>query len=248
MNVFERHDIQHLSPSTCNMFAASPAAFVLDKVFKRKGKVGPAAHRGTAVEAGVAKGLLEGAPEGECVREAEQTFSRLTALSGDPRRDKEAAALADMVKFGLKELQPYGAPSSAQGKVEWKIEGVPVPMIGFYDFEWANHNIVVDLKTTHALPSKISTSHARQVALYKACMGLPDARICYVTSKKSAVYHLENAEDHLRALESIARSISAFLSISEDPKELARTVVPDVDSFWFGDPETRQAAFEIWGV
>lgn len=248
MNAFEKYDIKHLSPSTCNMFAASPAAFVLDKIYKRRGKVGPAAHRGTAVEAGIAKGLLEGASLAECVQEAEQTFSRLTALSGDPRRDKEGSALADMVKIGMAELAPYGAPSSTQGKVEWNIEGVPVPMIGFFDFEWADHNIIVDLKTTHALPSKISTSHARQVALYKAARGLQDARLCYVTGKKSAVYTLENADDHLRALESIAKRIANFISLSEDPADLVKITTPDVDSFWFNDPETRQAAFEIWGI
>ena len=230
------------------MFASSPAAFVLDKVLKRKSVVGAAAHRGTAVEAGVTKGLLEGAPLVECVKEAEDTFGRLTALSGDPRRDKERGALAGMVDIGLKELLEYGAPSSTQQKVEWRIDGVPVPMIGFYDFEWSNHNVVVDLKTTHALPSKISTSHARQVAFYRAARKLDDARICYATPKKGAVYSLENADEHVKSLENIARSIMRFLAISNDPDELAQTVVPDVDSFWFSDPAMRQYAYEVWKI
>lgn len=248
MNQFERYDIPHLSPSTCNKFAASPAAFVLEKVLKRKSAVGAAAHRGTAVEAGVTKGLLEGAPVAECVREAEETFGRLTALSGDPRRDVERAALPDMVKIGLWELLPYGAPSSTQQKVEWRIDGVPVPMIGFFDFEWEQDGIVLDLKTTHRLPSKISTSHARQVALYCAARNLNSARICYATPKKAAVYALENVSSHVMALESIARAIASFLTISNDPLVLARMLAPDVDSFYFSDPETRQLAFEIWGV
>ena len=124
-----------------------------------------------------------------------------------------------------------------------------VPMIGFYDFEWANHGILTDLKTTHALPSKISTSHARQVALYVAARGSNlDARLTYVTSKKSATYHLENVAQHVLALEKIALTIQRFLSISDDPAELAAIVVPEVDSFYFADPMARKAAFDVWGL
>lgn len=248
MNCFERHGIQHLSPSSCNTFAASPAAFVLDKLLKRKSPVGPAAHRGTAVEAGVAAGL-SGATRDEAVKEAQSTFSKLTALCGDPKRDKEAAALEAMVNSALDELEPYGRPTSMQGKIEWRAEGIPVPLIGFYDFEWANHGILLDLKTTHYLPSKISTPHARQVSLYYAARpGMADARLCYATPKKCAVYLLETPEEHLKALENIARSMMKFLSVSNDPMELAQLVVPDVDSFYFNDPATRRAVYEVWGV
>jgi len=248
MNCFEAHGIAHLSPSTCNTFAASPAAFVLQKLLGQKSSVGAAAHRGTAVEAGVVVGL-SGGTRSDAVSEAKSTFSKLTALNADPTRDKEAAALEPMVNCALDELEPYGPPTSTQGKVEWMIEGVPVPMIGFYDFEWANHCTLVDLKTTHYLPSKIKTPHARQVALYYAARpGLVDARLCYATPKKCAVYMLETPEEHLKALENIARSMMKFLSVSKDPKELAHLVVPDVDSFYFSDPATRRAVYEVWGI
>ena len=39
-----------------------------------------------------------------------------------------------------------------------------------------------------------------------------------------------------------------LLSVSDDPMEIAQLVVPDVDSFYFGDDATRQAAFEVWGI
>ena len=122
-------------------------------------------------------------------------------------------------------------------------------MIGFYDFEWEHHGVLVDLKTTHALPSKISTNHARQVALYVAARGDNlDARITYVTSKKSATYQLENKREHVEALGRIALTIQRFLSITDDPYELASLIVPDVDSFYFGDATSRQQAFDIWGL
>ena len=248
-NPFEIHGIPHLSPSSCNTYAGSPAAFVLDKVLKRKQGVGPAAHRGTATEAGIALGLTTDASVEECVKHADEEFWRLTAMSNDPRREKERAAVGEMVKIGLVELKPYGRPTSTQGKIEHYFDGLQVPLLGFYDFEWSNHKILIDLKTTHALPSQIKIPHARQVALYVAASGGDmDARLTYVTPKKCATYKLENIPEHLRALENIAKAVQAFLSVSDDPMELASMVVPDLDSFYFNEAAARQAAFEVWGI
>lgn len=249
-NPFEAHGIEHLSPSTCNLFIGSPAMFVLSKCLKRPNTVGAAAHRGTSVEDGIAHGLANPkASVDECVGVAMDNFGKLTSLSGDPRVDKERSAVPEMVKTGLLELRPYGVPTSMQGKVSLDIDGLIVPMIGYYDFEWEQHGLLIDLKTTHALPSKISINHARQVALYNAARGDNiSARVTYVTPKKSATYALENVREHVAALGKIGVAIQNFLAISEDPLGLASVVVPDVDSFYFNDPITRQAAFEIWGI
>lgn len=247
---FERFGIEHLSPSSCNTFTSSPAAFILQKVLKKTSAVGPAAHRGTAVESGIAHGLLDpSASLEECVSIAREEFNKLSALSQDSRVEKERNALPEMVKTGLSELRTYGIPTSTQGHVSHEVEGLGVPIIGFYDFEFANKGVLIDLKTTHSLPSKISMPHARQVSLYKACRGDNlSARITYTTPKKVATYELENHRDHLRSLERVALTIQRFLSLSEDPMELASLVIPDVDSFYFNDAITRQHVFEVWGV
>lgn len=246
---FAAYGIQHLSPSTCNLFIGSQAAFVLDKCLKKKGQVGSAAHRGTSVEKGIVYGLETDASDEECIKIAKDEFWRLTALSGDPAREKEENAVPEMVKIGLKELRPYGKPTSTQGQIDYCFDSIAVPFIGFYDIEWANHNILVDIKTTHALPSKISTNHARQVALYALARGNEiDPRVTYVTPKKSATYRVDNVSEHVASLERIGLAIQRFLSISEDPLELAAHTMPDVDSFYFKDPMTRQAVFDVWGV
>ena len=215
----------------------------------KKSTVGCAAYRGSAVEHGLSQGLMHGASDEECVKAAGTEYWRLSALSSDPRREKEADAIPDMVRNALAELRPYGKPTSSQGFVEWKVDGLHVPLIGYYDFEWSQHNILTDLKTTHALPSKISVRHARQVALYNVARGgAIDARVTYITPKKSATYHLENAQEHARSLERIALAIQNFLSLSPDPVELSKYVVPDVDSFYFNDPITRQHVYEVWGM
>lgn len=249
-NPFEKHGITHLSPSTCNTFAASPAAFVLQKCLKKNNVVGAAAHRGTAVEEGVAHGLMNpGASLADCTKIALEKFNTLCAFLTGDKVDKERNGIAGMVEMGLAELRPYGIPSSTQGLISHQFDGLAVPMIGYYDFEWEQHGRLTDLKTSHALTSKIKINHARQVALYRAARGDNlQAMITYITPKKRATYALENAREHVAALGKIGMAIQKFLSLSDDPMELASFVIPDVESFYFDDPATRQAVFEVWGI
>lgn len=247
-NAFAVHGIEHLSPSSLNQYAAAPAAFVLQRILKRPVSVGPAAHRGTSAESGVLMGLLDPlASVSACVERAMEQFRTLTALSTDPRIQKESDAIPGFVAEGIKALRPYGPLRESQTYAEHRVEGLPVPIIGYSDFIFES-GVLFDLKTTHAVSSKISTTHARQVSLYTTIPGVEKASILYASSKKSAAYELENAEQHLKALEKIALTLQRFLSISDDPNELAALVVPDVDSFYFGDDVTRQAAFEVWGI
>jgi hypothetical protein len=175
-------------------------------------------------------------------------FARLSAFSTDPKKEVEQNYVADMVKIGLAELRPYGRPTSTQGSVRVDVEGLAVPIIGYYDLMWQDHGIIIDLKTSARLTSKVEAAHARQVSLYSKAMGTDDARICYVTPKKSAVYKVDNLDGHFSSLVRISLAMQSFLSKAETKEELASMVVPDIDSFWYNDPLQRQRAFEIWGV
>lgn len=239
----ERH-----SPSSLQLFCASPALFVLERVLMQRQPVGAPAHRGTAVEAGVALGLMEGADTASCVAEALRSFDTVSALSGDPRKEGYRADIPNMVTLALDELRPYGKPTATQGFVEWRPEGLQSPIVGYYDFMWENHGIVVDLKTTHALPSAIKTTHARQVALYVAAISDNfSGRISYVTPKKRATYALENMREHRDALHKIALTVERFLALSDDPAFFAGIVAPDYESFYWTDAGARQAGFQRWG-
>ena len=247
MNPFEAHGIDHLSPSSCALFAAEPALWVVEKLLKRRVPVGTAAHRGSAAEHGVAL-ALNGTPVEEAQHEAMLKFATLSALSGDPRRDKHAQSIPGMVEQGALALAALGPPESAQGKVIRKVEGLHVPILGYYDFAWPGH--VVDLKTSDTVPSAVRASHARQVAFYAACIGGDNcmASVCYASGKKFALAKIEGCAQHLAVLERIARTIQRFVAVSRDPHELAGLLVPDVESFYYSDPMARRAAFEVFGV
>ena len=238
--------IEHHSPSSLNLYCASPAMWVLEKVIGVRQAVGSPAHRGSAVEEGVTVGLLNpDAPIQECIEAALTKYDTISALSSDARRQDYRDTIAPMVQRALIELRPYGIPSQTQGFVEWKPEGLELPIVGYFDYEWAEHGIIVDLKTTEKLPSQNKIPHARQVALYAGSDNM-DGRLTYVTPKKIATYRVENIRDHRKALYEIALSVEALLSL-QDAERIKRLVMPDLESFYWGGPN-RQLAFEHFGV
>lgn len=242
--------IERHSPSSLNLFAASPSMFILERIMGRRQPVGSPAHRGSAVEDGITFGLLNpDATLEECTKAATATYDRVAALSADPRRQEYRDTIKAMVERGLEELRPYGIPSRTQGFVEWRPEGLEYPIVGYFDYAWDALGVIVDLKTTEKLPSSIKVDHARQVALYKAVAGDNlEARITYVTPKKQATYRLENARDHLAALERMAGACERFLALSENPEFYVGITCPDLSSFYFSPSSARQAAFEVWGI
>lgn len=252
MTGLSQHGIEHLSPSSANLFAAEPALWVMEKLLGHRSSPGCAAHRGTAAEAGIEIGLLNpDLPVAEAQAHALKEYDRLSALSADPNRQKEREAIPGIVEIGLAELRQYGVPTRAetgrQHKISVMLEGVPVPVIGYLDFLFEQHGIIVDLKTQLRLSSEISEPHARQVALYQAAKGNYQARIAYTTPKKIGVYVLESGRQHLDALRQICIRLDRFLSVSKDPQELAGIVVPDFSSFYWNDPATRARGREVFG-
>jgi hypothetical protein len=240
---FKRH-----SPSSLNLFAASPAMFVLEKILGHRQPVGSPAHRGTAVEDGVTHGLMNpDAPLAECAAVAFKKYDTITALSIDTRREEYRETIPAMVDSALSELRPYGVPNDCQGFVEWKPEGLKFPIVGYWDYHWREHNITIDLKTTEKLPSAVKVPHARQISLYVTSNNA-DARICYTTPKKKATYRVDNIDAHRAALHQMALRCEAFLALSEDPAFFKSITLPDLESFYWNGPPARQLAFEHWNI
>lgn len=255
MNGFELHGIKHLSASSCNSYVANQALWVLEKLYKTGYSASPAALRGNASEDGVTHGLRNpDASIEECVEVALDVYDEKRGLNATEAWYRERKLVPGYVEQALKELRPYGAFSKAQGRVKIELEGVPVPLIGFTDYVFEDHGLIVDLKTTARLPSKISDAHMRQGAIYSAAHSNFGMRFCYTKPApgkdgiSSRVYEMDAAQvkQSLAELTHIATRMERFLSLSKDREELAALVVPDYSQFFWND-DNRAAARAVFG-
>lgn len=251
MSAFERHGIAHLSASQLNTFSAAPSLWVLEKLLKVKGRVGCSAHRGSSVETGVSHGLFNhDTTQEECEAVALKQYDRLTALSGDDKREKERGVIPGMIKNGLG-LRDKGNPirpnQGDQHKIEVMLEGVPVPIIGFLDFEFADE--VIDTKTTNAIPSQMPPAHARQFSLYKTAKMDKRMRGAYISSKRMDILTLDRDTYDRSMVEivAMAKRMERFLSVSDDPQELAAIVSHDPSTFYWSDPVTKAEGVRVFG-
>lgn len=253
MTAFAKHGIDHLSASSVNLFIAQPALWAASYLMGKRPPVGPAAHRGTAIECGVEAGVFDPEmPVAECQKLAAAKFHSLTRLSADPRIEKERETIAPSVAVALEELRQYGVPErptdGRQHKLDIRLDGVPIPIIGYLDFLWSQHGIIFDLKSTARVPSEISDAHARQGALYLRHGSNLQCRFGYVSPKKIAVYVIEDAAHHIASFVQAAQAIERLLSLSDDGEEITRCFAPDLSSFYWGDQSARRIAQEIWGA
>lgn len=243
----ERHGVARWTVSRLNKARADMCLLLLE-LKGIKGSVGPAAHRGTAAEAGIVAGLMDPQkPLAECQEIAVKEFDKLTVFNRSDSIDKERAAVPRIVEQGLAELRPYGIPSHTQYKVEWRHPDLSLPFLGFADLFYEEHGIIVDIKSTLKMQSDATESHQQQVASY--CMAISDnldGRVTYATPTKAATYRVENMREHVNNLVEVAKRVDRFLSISDDIDELCELVIPNYDLFYY-DPATKAAAKEIFG-
>lgn len=239
--------LQNHSPTALNLAAASLPLYFVEKVLKRRGSGSCAMFRGTSSETGIVHGLVNPSVSAQsCIDMALSEYDRLSALSPDPKKQKERDAIPGIVEQGLIALKPYGIPDEIQLKLVHELPGVSLPVLGFCDLGWTQHGIRLDIKTQLSLSSDISEGHARQISYYLHNSNYT-GRIGYLSPKKHGVYEVKDATGHVDALRQIAMRVEKFLSLSKDPTELAGLLIPDYTSFYFNDPVTRANCRDVFG-
>jgi hypothetical protein len=239
MNPFERHGITHLSPSSLNLYAANPRLWVGRYLQKWEDEAGPAAFRGSSIEAGLDKWLFE-----RDAKAAEQIalakFALITDGQADEAHEAERAVIPAMLAQAITALTDHQIPVARQLKVEYWANGLEVPIIGYIDYLWEDFGI--DLKTTKACPSAIKADHARQVALYATVKERP-FKVLYATAKKHAIYEqtVEERALHMHDLERQARAVRHLLKHSEDADDAARFFAPAREDFRWSEQTLKMA-------
>lgn len=245
---FPRH-----SASEINLFVEGGPAAVILKHAGVKDPMNANMAAGIASEDGVREGLLNhDMPIERCVNLAVAKFNRLMALKAAnvDGVEKKRKQVPDMVTNALEALRPYGTPQfpdSGQHKIDLTLEGVKAPFVGYLDFYYPEHGLIVDLKTTTRMPSAVSPSHARQGAIYGTAMGNHEVRFAYATPKECRIYRQEDIRERIEEVRTIAQTMERFFSQYESWMEAARFVVPNYTSFYMSSPTMRAAGKQLWG-
>lgn len=242
MNPFQKHGIQHLSPSSLNLWVENPGLWSLRYLAAVKEETGPAMARGKAVEDGMLH-LLHGKTYEEALAAAHISFWNNTDGGiADEQHEAENALIPGMLKQCMHLPKPSPIIGS-QMHVEHWFEGVSIPVIGYIDFIFECGSLW-ELKTTKACPSKPRGSHARQLSLYRTVRQAPSVSVIYVTEKRGAIFRLseEDAEKCMSELHSAALSLQRFLDKCDDAEDAIRALPMNLDHYAFADVHRAKLA------
>lgn len=245
---FARHGIKHLSASSINLWINAPDLWVAKYIHGFKSTFGPAPRRGQCVEDVVA-GVLNGKSMSYSLQRGLQRFENDFGPDDGPN-DKERALIEPMAEQAVAELEQYGAPDFPENgqhkiSIDARFDGWAIPVIGYLDFVFPEHGLVVDLKTTTRVPSTMSPDHQLQRAIYHCAKGNQAVKFLYVSGKKAS--WLEDGEPFevlARAKHHIAR-MDSFLALCDADTAL-RVVPHNPSSFYWRDD--RSAMHEIFGT
>ena len=248
-NVFEYHDIEHLSASSINTYITDPAKFIYKYLFKLPTKAGPGAWRGTVVDEAVGLYLSMDKPDINKVTDlAMRRFKGLTEYNeADPHDDKvskERHLVPEYIATACPYFAELGKPIAYQKEVSLDV-GMPVPIIGYIDLQY--EGIVRDIKTVGRMPKEIPNTVKRQLSLYaKAEDSMAIVDYVNVTSRNQEISSIEvdDVELHFEDLLRGARAIERVLAIG-DKYEIAEAFFPNLDSWMWSDEEKANAQ-SIW--
>jgi hypothetical protein len=242
MTPFERHGIGHLSPSSLALYRAAPALWVLRYLFGVHDEASAYAWRGKAIET-AAEAVIDGASDEQAVAAAMQAFEKHASGEIAPAIDRERHAIPRMVSQAAPIFRELGVPLARQRRIEVWIDGIEIPIIGYADFVY--DPVVIELKTTYAIPTAPRFDHCIQVVTYAdALRVLPG--LLYISPKRFAVYgaNIIDATAARRTLRRSAHAVRALLEAAETREAAAALFVP-VDDYRWSDT-TRSAAEGVW--
>lgn len=249
MNGFDRHNIDHLSASSINLWANAPDVWVMQYLHGLRTPMGAAPWRGICIEDAVVAALT-GSDAETAIKDALAKFDG-RFIVGDEKTTKERDMIEPSVNLALEQLAEYGEPEFPEGGKQEKIsitakgEGWEVPVIGYLDLVFPQHGLVIDLKTTSRLPSSMSAEHRLQRAIYAKAKGNMAVKFLYVTPKKTALLEDGDVMETLQLAKAQIGRMEKFLRAVD--KDTARDIVPvnPTSFYWSGSEDLRQKFYGI---
>lgn len=247
MSGFDRHNIDHLSASSLNLWINAPDVWVAKYLHGMKSNFGPAPERGKCVESAVVE-ALHGVDAEQAIANAERKFDR-QFLIGDDASMKERALIAPMTMQALAAVSDYGLPEFDDAGDQQKISitanmgDYSIPVIGFLDLVYPQHGLVIDLKTTTRIPSKMSPEHQLQRAFYAKAKGNMAVKFLYVSASKSNLLEDGDPAEVLASAKVQIARLERFLSHHDSDSALACVPHNPSSFYWRGDEAARHQFF-----
>ena len=243
---FSKHNIDHLSASSINLWANAPDVWVMQYLHGKRTGMSAAPWRGICVEDAVVETLMGGSEE-EAISNALAKFDQRFPI-GDEKTTKERDMITPMVQLAVEELTEFGKPEFPENERQEKIsitakgDGWEIPVIGYLDLVFPQHGVVIDLKTTSRLPSSMSAEHVLQRAIYQKAKGNMAVRFLYVTPKKAVMLEDGDVNETLALAKAQINRLEAFLRAVD--KDTARAIVPlNPNSFYWSGAEALRKEF-----
>ena len=246
-NPFAIHGISHLSPSNINSYISDKPKWIMTYLFNIRDQFGAGATRGNAVESFLYKYLADNTLT---VKELEKTFTELCIEDQiDIEDEKTLKELAKLPQYynQLKNFK-YNNLVSYQEKIELQLFDLPVPIIGYIDFNF--EDVVVDLKTVQIMPKKPSNAHCRQMAIYSLMYPNKQMELFYMSPRECKIFSLSNdtLDYYKKEIETIVFKIQKFLSRSNDKNILATDEeYPNYDKWEWSEFMINEAK-KIWRI
>lgn len=253
MNGFEMHNIKHSSASQINKWATAPCAWIAEKLYGHRFKVGCAAIRGFLIEEAVVNILANDWDIQTAIDDALKNYDARNALNTESSLQKNRDAIEPIIRTSIEALKPYGKPEFTKGQNKQEAielvcngEGWSLPIIGYMDLYYPDHGLVIDLKTTLRMPSVMTPAHERQAAIYEKAIGNKGVRFLYVTPKKHGFLECADIEKRLSEIKTLLNRQEAFLRVSADKETLKNIVPVNTDTFyWSNALDIRR---EMYGI
>jgi len=249
MNGFEKHGIKHLSASSINLWTNAPDVWVAQYLFNKRSPLSAAAMRGICTEDAVVAVLTGDSEVAEAVKAAHDKFDK-TFMVGNEKTTKERNMIEPCMALAIDQLKEYGKPEfpeEGQQKVSItaKTDDYEIPVIGYLDFVYPEHGVIVDLKTTGRMPSTMSPEHQLQRAIYQKAKGNQAVKFLYVTPKKTSMLEDGDPTELLNYAKKQISRLEKFLraGTKNDIKEVI-PVNPNT-FYWNGFEDVRD---ELYGI
>ena len=241
MNGFEKHNIDHLSASSINLWANAPDVWVMQYLHGVRTPMGPAPWRGICAEDAVVE-ILSGGNERQAIDKALAKFDK-RFLIGNEATTKERELIEPMVQLAYEHLMEFGKPEFPEDGKQEKIsitakgDGWSIPVIGYLDLVFPQHGVVIDLKTTTRVPSTMSAEHQLQRAIYQKAKGNMGVKFLYVSAKKANMLEDGDVNETLAKAKKQIGRMEAFLRHCD--KDTAREIVPvnPTSFYWRGSED-----------